>query len=231
MTHVSCYKNGRALLSQISARLPPGAICGLLGPNGSGKSTLLKVLAGIWPAVGSVGLGNTFLGQEDRLQWSRHIGYTPQRLTPAFDYTVYQMIAMGQYGLVQTSPTAIESALIAMDLVGFEARSVLSLSEGELQRVGLARAIARSPSLLLLDEPMAFLDYSHQRLLWQVLKNLAARGTSILLALHDAAAAKRHCHLAWLIKGGHLLASGPPGDLFIPAILQQAFGIDSFEGL
>ncbi len=181
---------GVTVLEGVSLTLHEREFVALIGPNGGGKTTLLRVILGlVKPYRGSVEVFG--LPPEEGRRW---IGYLPQyaAFDREFPVTVLDVVLMGRYrGLLKAyTEEDVEAAMRALETVGMAEhihRRIGHLSGGELQRVLLARALAREPRLLLLDEPMSNIDPEMRESLYRLLVKLKER-MAILLVSHDIAA-------------------------------------------
>jgi len=167
-------RGGRTLLQDVDIDVSPGEIVTLIGPNGAGKTTLVRVLLGILPPNRG----------EVRRKAELSVGYVPQRLE--VDRSI--PLTVGRFvGLGRRSPSAeIEAVLAEVGAQALLERQLNELSGGELQRVVLARALVRSPELLVLDEPVRGVDYAGEAELYTLIGRLRSeRGLGVLLVSHD----------------------------------------------
>lgn len=201
----------------------------LLGPNGAGKSTLLHAIAGLVQHQGSVkwqGKDLAALSHHDR---ARALSFVPQKEKHAFSYTLADLVGMGRLsvspGLFETQEDreAVTLSLERVGLKGFERRSLLEVSGGELQLALIARALVQEAPLLLLDEPTASLDLARHSQLAQILREEQAHGRAILAATHDLNWALSLADKLILVKSGRILWQGPPTES-LPA-LQDCFEV------
>lgn len=223
---------GRTLLHPLDFSFPPGQVCGLIGHNGSGKSTLLKILGRHQPASsGEARLNDQPLAAWESKAFARQVAYLPQQLPAAEGMTVRELVALGRYpwhgALGRFSVADREHVHQAIELVGLEGladRLVDSLSGGERQRAWLA--MAQDSRCLLLDEPTSALDIAHQVEVLALVQRLSRqRGLTVIAVLHDINMAARYCdHLAAL-RGGRLIAEGPPSALMCGEVLERIYGI------
>ncbi|WP_030160838.1 anchored repeat-type ABC transporter ATP-binding subunit [Glycomyces sp. NRRL B-16210] len=218
---LSVSLGGRRVLEGVDLAVAPGETVGLIGPNGAGKTTLLRAVLGlIRPDAGTVTSG------------AGRPGYVPQKheFTWDFPITVAGAVLNARSGtkwLRGPDRTDREAAAEAIGLAGLTdlaARPVGELSGGQRQRVLVARALARRPGLLLLDEPFTGVDVPTQELLTGLLARLAASGTAILMTTHDLAQARATCTRICLLNRS-VVADGAPGDLTDPGLWLRAFGV------
>ena len=209
-------------IENVSLRLEPGTLAGLVGPNGSGKSTLLNVAAGLIPA-GSVLWRDRPISTLGPLERGRSATWVPQEPRFEFGFSVRTVVAQGRYAHGDDE-RGVEQALAALDLTDLAARPVNQLSGGERQRVLLARALATAAPLQLWDEPLAALDPRHVLEVLLLARRLADSGSTILLSLQDLRLAHRLDALA-LMQAGRLRAYGPPASVLTQEALAEVFGV------
>jgi len=184
MLDVSVRSRGERLLDGVTLSVQCGTIHVIVGPNGAGKSTLLGALLGRIPFDGRI-----------VVNWRRdgRIGFVPQsfQVDPTLPVTVADFLALARqarpvcFGVTAATRRRIDGLLHEVGLDGFSARPLSVLSGGELRRVLLAHAIDPRPELLVLDEPAAGLDEAATRRFEQILFELRAAGTTVLLVSHD----------------------------------------------
>ncbi|MGW2381347.1 ABC transporter permease subunit [Streptomyces sp. NPDC001658] len=207
------HYDGFAALDGVDLDVPPGTITAIIGPNGAGKSTLFHCLAGTHrPTRGHIRLGDhdiTRLAPHTRTRLG--IARTFQQLAVFPTLTVAENVRVGAEQGRVTDPAAAEQALRLLGLDGpVRARPAAGLPTGTLRRVELARALAGSPRILLLDEPAAGLDTAEVTALTRVLKALAADGTALLVVEHDLDLVADLAHVVHVMTAGRIVASGPP---------------------
>jgi len=198
LSHIHVGHPGQWILDDIDLAVEPGHFLGIVGPNGAGKSTLLHAIAGlIKPESGHIDLLGERLSRFNRRKLLTQTGFLSQKQeTPSMlPMRVCDVVALG----LPTYPAPlwnfsghkinVEQALALTDTDALAQRDYRSLSGGQQQRVRLARALAASPRLLLLDEPAAALDTHAQELLYSLLRRLCdEQGTAIIMVEHDIAA-------------------------------------------
>jgi ATP-binding cassette, subfamily C, bacterial len=204
------------VLRGVSFRLPPGQAVGVIGPSGSGKSSLARALTGVWrPAAGKIRLDGATLDQYDPDTLGSYIGYLPQRVS-LFDGTIAENIARLQSGVDPAGIVAAARAAAAHDMIlklpdGYDTQVATMgsrLSGGQIQRIGLARALYGDPVLLILDEPNSNLDNDGSAALNQAIRSAKARGASVLIMAHRPAAIQE-CDLLLVLNDGAVAAFGP----------------------
>ncbi|MHC3475122.1 ABC transporter permease subunit [Streptomyces sp. 7R007] len=200
-------------LDGVDLDVPPGRITAVVGPNGAGKSTLFHCLAGtLRPTHGHVRLGTrdiTRLPAHARTRLG--IARTFQHLSVFPTLTVAENVRVGAEQGHTPAPAAVDRALRLFALDGpLRALPAAGLPTGTLRRVELARALAGSPRVLLLDEPAAGLDSAEVAALTRVLKALAADGTALLVVEHDLDLVADLADVVHVMTAGRVVASGPP---------------------
>jgi iron complex transport system ATP-binding protein len=235
---VEVRAGGHRLLDDASVAVHPGQLVAVLGPNGAGKSTLLRTLAGdLAPTRGDVRMDGRPLVRWSAAERARRRAVLSQQVTLAFPFTALEVVLLGRTPHVQGSERAadVEIARDALEVTGtrhLESRLYPTLSGGEQQRVQLARALAQvwtcppdGARYLLLDEPTASLDLAHQHVAIETLKTFARAGTGVLVVVHDLNLAVHHADHVVLLRGGHVLAAGPPDAVLTVPRLREAFGV------
>ncbi|MEO0379956.1 MAG: type I secretion system permease/ATPase [Pseudomonadota bacterium] len=218
-----------AALRALSFDLPPGKAMGVIGPSGAGKSTLARGLTGVWrPAVGSIRLDSAALEHYAPEVRGRHIGYLPQRVT-LFDGTITENIARltqqpDPEKVVAAAKKADAHAMILQLPDGYDTRIDAGrnrLSGGQMQRIGLARALYDDPVILVLDEPNSNLDNEGTQALNTAIRGAKADGRSVIIMAHRPAAIQE-CDLLLVIDGGMGKAFGPKEDILKSMIKNHA---------
>ena len=207
---------GAPSLRGVSFKLEPGQAMGVIGPSGAGKTTLARAITGLWrPAQGSIRLDGATLDQYDPDVLGKLIGFLPQRVT-LFDGTIAENIA--RMDLQPDAAKVVDAARQAaahqliLDLPqGYDtpvSQAGGRLSGGQIQRIGLARALYGDPVILVLDEPNANLDNEGSMALNQAIRTLKAAGRSVLIMAHRPAAIQE-CDTLLVLENGAPRAYGP----------------------
>jgi zinc transport system ATP-binding protein len=215
---------GRPVLRGIDLAVRRGEVVAVLGANGSGKSTLVRTVLGLVPTSrGEVRLFGTPL--EDFHDW-RRVGFVPQRVGAASGVpaTVREVVASGRLSrrrpFVPSTRGDREAVEAAIDAVGLREKArdgVATLSGGQQQRVLIARALAGTPDLLVLDEPTAGVDVHSQQAFADALATLVARGATIVLVAHELGPLGPLVDRAVVMRDGRVAYDGPPIDAFTDA--------------
>ncbi|MCA8882962.1 MAG: type I secretion system permease/ATPase [Rhodobacteraceae bacterium] len=205
-----------ATLRMVSFRLDPGQAMGVIGPSGAGKSTLAKVLTGAWtPAGGTVRLDGATLDQYEPDALGRYVGYLPQKVQ-LFDGTVAENIARLEPDAKDADIVTAAKQAAAHEMIlnlpnGYDTRLSMDgghLSGGQIQRVGLARALYGGPVILVLDEPNSNLDNEGSIALNDAIRRMKNEGKAVLIMAHRPAAIQE-CDVLLVLDGGVVRATGP----------------------
>jgi iron complex transport system ATP-binding protein len=220
------------VLHGVDARFESGRVTAVLGPNGAGKSSLLTCLAGLRaPDHGRATLDGAAVTALPPRVRAQRIGFLPQVADVHWDIDVETLVALGRYphrgrwGDRAGDREAVARAMEATDVARFAARRVETLSGGERARVLLARVLAGEPEWLLADEPLASLDPAHQLDVLDRMRGVARQGRGVVVVLHDLNQAARVADDVLLMRGGAVIAHGPPDDVLTPARIADAYGV------
>ncbi|MEH2259494.1 ABC transporter ATP-binding protein [Nostoc sp.] len=226
-------KTVRCVASDISVSLQAGELVCLLGPNGAGKSTLLRSLAGMQPPiVGEVRLLGENIYKLAPQELAKRLSLVLTEKVDVGILSAYTLVTLGRYpytdwwgNLTPEDEAIVNWAIKSVGAVHLAQRQVSELSDGERQKIMIARALAQSPIIMLLDEPTAFLDLPRRVEIMQLLRQLAREtNQAILLSTHDLNLALRLADKVWLLSTNGILHVGAPEDL----VLSGAFA-DTFE--
>lgn len=197
LTDIEMIREGRTILENINLDINHGDFLAITGPNGGGKTTLLRIILKLLkPTRGSVTYG-TDKNNEKELS----IGYLPQKNTidSHFPITVSEMVSLGLYGInrksKEDSKQAVAEVLKLVGLEDYSKHNIGRLSGGQLQRALLARAIISRPEVLVLDEPLSYLDKQFEKRIYDIMESLS-HDTTVILVSHEistiASIANRH---------------------------------------
>ena len=224
--------------SDINVALNSGDIVCLLGPNGSGKSTLIRTLTGLHaPLGGDILLEGKKLPQFSNKQIAKKISTVlTDRLTIG-NLSVYELVSFGRspytgwFGSLTSQDQAIvDWAIESTGITDFVDRDVLRLSDGERQKVMIARALAQDTAAMMLDEPTAHLDLPNRVEIVRLLRKLAHNTQKgILLSTHELDLALKAADTLWLINNKGRVITGTPEDLVLDGTFESVFERDSFD--
>lgn len=222
----------------IGVGLQQGELVCLLGPNGAGKSTLMRTLAGMQPLLnGRILLNNQDITTFTPKQLARHLSVVLTEPINAGMLTGWDLVTLGRHPytswsgkLTVVDETAVQQAISAVGAIHLAQRHVNTLSDGERQKIMIARALAQEPDIMLLDEPTAFLDLPRRVEIMHILRQLAWESQrAILLSTHDLDLALRNADKIWLMPTGGALQVGTPEELVLNGSFEAAFQADGVQ--
>jgi len=216
------------VLWDVDLDFPAGALIAIIGPNGAGKSTLIKAAMGLVPiAAGSVQIFGKPYDEQRNL-----VGYVPQRGSVDWDFptNALDVVMMGTYGRLgwirRPGKAQREMALRSLEQLGmadYANRQISQLSGGQQQRVFLARALAQEAELYFMDEPFVGVDATTERAIVDLLRELRARGKTVVCVHHDLESAPDY--FDWLVLlNVRVIADGPFDAIFTPENLAKTYG-------
>jgi iron complex transport system ATP-binding protein len=224
----------RRVLEEINLFVKPGEILVIIGPNGAGKSTLIRAISGTLPnEQGVIQVNGRDISALNAAQRARQIAVVPQARNMPAAFTVYQSVLLGRtpylnwMGMTgERDRQLVKTALERTCCTELSDRSVGELSGGEQQRVLLARALAQSTSVLLLDEPTTHLDLQHQSGLLNLVRDLAAhQNLAVLMALHDLNLASIYADRVVLLVNGRIRKTGTPSEVLTEDMLTKVYRV------
>jgi iron complex transport system ATP-binding protein len=231
LAEVGVRLGGRAVVDGVSLRVERGGWTMLIGPNGAGKTSLLRSVAGALAHEGSISVAGRepgSLGPRDR---ARLVAVVPQSPLLPLAMTVGEYVFLGRtahLGMLGRAGAAdrlaVAGALARLDLASSSQRRLGELSGGEQQRAVLARALAQSAPVLLLDEPTTALDVGRQQEVLDLVRELRGeRGLTVLSAMHDLTLAGLYAERLALLDGGCLVALGDPDDVLTEELIGRHY--------
>lgn len=222
-----------AVLNGLAFSVDPGVFFIIIGPNGSGKTTVMRVISGVVrPDAGRVEILGRSVRGYGRKALARVVALVPQMATVHFPFSVMETVLMGRsphlgmLGFEQARDFEIARETMAFTQVDhLISRKLDQLSGGELQRVMIARAICQEPQIILLDEPTASLDLSHQVRIMDLMERLKEeRGVTVVMVSHDVNLAAMYGDRLLLLKEGRVVMLGTPKEVLTFELLEQAYG-------
>lgn len=226
----------KKVLESISFNVRPGEILGILGPNGCGKTTMLKNLnRNLSPHKGCILLDGTDLEEMHKRDIAKRIASVPQSNEIRFAFTVREMVEMGRMpfqeafrGNSSEDERIVDESMELTGISGMSDRLINTMSGGERQRVIIARAIAQSPEIILMDEPTLHLDINMQFEVLDLVSDLAKRkGLTVIIVSHDLPMVARYCDRMILIHDRTVYAEGTPEEILTPENMRTVFNVDA----
>ncbi len=220
--HLTCGYGPKIVLDNINLEIEKGEFVGIIGPNGSGKTTIMRAITRlIKPITGTIYLEGKNIGSFSHKELAQKIAVVSQSL-PVMAMSVREFVLLGRIPyykelqfLENEKDLAIaESAMVMTDIIKLGDNYMSEMSGGEVQLAFIARAIAQEPSLLLLDEPTAHLDITHQVGVLDLIKRLNRQyGLTVIIVLHDLNLASEYCDRLVLMDQGQIEKTGRPEEV------------------
>ena len=226
--------DGKPVLRDIELGIERGEIVTLIGPNGAGKSTLLKSIARQLKALaGTVEIDGRALGGLSGNELARRMAVVlTERVRPEL-MTCREVVAMGRYpytgrlGILSPADEAqVDAAMDAVRVSDLAGRSFAAISDGQRQRILLARAICQQPEIIVLDEPTSFLDIRHKLELLGVLRGMARQGITVVMSLHEIDLAQKISDRIACVEGETIARFGTPEEVFAAANIRALYGLE-----
>lgn len=225
----------RTIVEGLDLAVPAGGFTVIIGPNGCGKSTLLRALSRMLkPSTGAVTLDGKDLAGIRTKQVARRISTLAQAPATPTAISVADLVARGRnpyQSLLQqwsaADEAAVASALAEVEMTEHRERLVEELSGGQRQRAWIAMALAQETPILLLDEPTTYLDISHQIDVLDLCSRLHSGGRTLVAVLHDLNLAARYATHIVAMRGGEIVAQGPPKSLITAELLREVFDLEA----
>ncbi len=235
--NLSVGYEGRSVIDGIDTEIPEGKITALIGPNGAGKSTILKTVIGqIPPVKGEVLLDGRGLRSVSAGSLARKLAVVLTKQPKLRMMTGYELIAQGRYpytgllGLLRDEDKeTIERVIKTVGAEELAKRQFEELSDGEKQKLLIARALCQEPMILVLDEPFLFLDIGRQLELFSILKKVAEEGKTVLLSIHDLGLSARLADRLLCVGKGKIFYDGTPEEILTEEKIRELYGITGKE--
>ena len=227
--------DGTPLINDVNITVEPGQIVTLIGPNGAGKSTILKTIAGHLAKIG----GTAYLSGKPIEEMTAHemslelsVMLTERLRTELL--TCADVVETGRYPytgrlgiLSDEDRTKVRDAMEMVHVWDLRARDFMQLSDGQRQRIMLARAICQEPNTIMLDEPTNYLDIHYQIELLNVLRLLVAtRNVGVIMSLHELPLARKVSDWIICVKGDSIVAQGTPEQIFTPKVIDELYDLE-----
>ena len=224
------------VLDSISLSVGKGEIIGILGPNGCGKTTLLKNLnRNLSPHNGSVFVNDFNLEDITKKEIAKIIAVVPQTNEIRFSFTVREIVSMGRIpfqdlfsGNSLEDEKIIEKAMSQTGILEYADKSISTMSGGERQRAIIARAIAQTPEIILMDEPTLHLDINMQFEVLDLIEKLSKENNlTVVIVSHDLPMVARYCDRIVMLHNKNIFAMGKPEDVLTEENMRVVFNIDA----
>ena len=221
------------LLKNICVTIAPGEIVSLVGANGCGKSTLLKCMCGLLKTSKSIALHGKYIEEYSLRQRAGIVSYLPQLVEKVHSISIYELIMLGAKSSSKTgwfSPKEdllrIESIMTYLNLQHLKHKSVENISGGEKQRVLIATILAQNAPVIILDEPVTYMDMQNQYNMLEIIRSLQKNYNKTVIAVfHDINHAMEISDKILMMKEGEILYSGSPDDIINEENIYDVFGI------
>lgn len=231
------YAGKSVLQSDLNLEVNRGQIISLMGQNGVGKTTFLKTINGLLPAYsGTVKLNDQSLTKLSRLKIAKDCALVLTEKPPNQQLSVIDLVAMGRHPysnwlgiLSNEDKTAVEAAIHQTNVDYIAERKIGELSDGQLQKVMIARALAQGTDLIILDEPVAHLDLNNKIEVMRLLREIAHQGKGILISTHDIQVTTQLSDELWLFGFGEPVHSGLPEDLILSGQLKKTLYLEQHQ--
>ncbi|MDW3195937.1 MAG: ABC transporter ATP-binding protein [Cytophagales bacterium] len=228
------YPGKPALQKDLNLAVNQGQIISLMGQNGVGKTTFLKTINGLLPVIsGEVRMNGQSLEKLSRLEIAKDCALVLTEKPANHQLSVIDLVAMGRHpysnwlGLLsQEDKTAVESAIHQTKIDYIAERKIGELSDGQLQKVMIARALAQDTNLIILDEPVAHLDLNNKIEVMRLLREIAKQGKGILISTHDIQVTTQLSDELWLFGFGTQVQTGIPEDLILNGQLEKTLYLE-----
>ena len=224
---------GKILIRDINVELEKGKILTLIGPNGAGKSTILKSITRQLETIH----GTVYISARELSEWSpkemaKQVAVVlTDRIRPEL-MTCAEVVAMGRYPytnlfgkLTPNDTAAVRDALERVHALDLAEQDFNTLSDGQRQRIMLARAICQEPEIIVLDEPTAYLDIRHKIELLDILREMAQKNITVIMSLHEIDLAMKISDYLLCVKGDTIAAYGPPEAILENHTIEQLYDI------
>lgn len=222
------------VLKGVDFEVHNGEMVHILGRNGAGKTTMFRCILSLLEGyTGKIFLDETDIANMSSVEIAKKIAYIPQSHTPTFNYTVLETVLMGMAAFIPnlSSPKPIheQEALNILNTLGIKHlanRGYANISGGERQLVLIARALAQKSKILIMDEPTANLDYTHQVCTMRKIKQLSQKGYLVILSTHNPEQAMMYASKVIVLKGGKVNRVGEPNKIITKEMMKEIYDLD-----
>lgn len=234
--NISIAYGKKSILEGVSMEFEQGKITTIIGPNGCGKSSLLKTVSRtLTPSAGRVVYQDRALNSYTPKELARQIAYLPQNHISPSDIDIRTLVSYGRYphkrpgrGLTQEDKRIIDETLELTGLTSLADRLLNNLSGGERQRAWIAMTICQQPQILLLDEPITYLDVGYQVEVLELIRDLREKlNITIIMVLHDMNFTARYSDRIYMLKNRKIYGYGDAETMICRENMQNVFHVDA----
>ena len=228
--------NGKPLIRDIEMKLNKGKILTLIGPNGSGKSTILKSITKHLKTIsGTVYIDNYSIDEMSNRDMSFKVSVVLTDRLKTELMTCEDVVATGRHPytgrlgiLSEQDKLQVQRAMELVNIWDMKDRGFMEISDGQRQRILLARAICQEPQIIVLDEPTSFLDIHYELELLSILRNMAEeRNIAVIMSLHELDMAQKISDFVMCVKGEYITHYGPPQEIFRPELIAELYDLSN----
>lgn len=233
--HLNWSYEEKKILNDITLDIQRGLFTGIIGPNGSGKTTMAKLISKLLKTEKHT----IFINQDDLseikiAELAKTMAMVPQSSSITYDLTAYEIVLLGRTPHLKRfereshhDHALVKKVMIETDTWQYKDRLIHQLSGGERQRVIIARALAQEPKILVLDEPVTYLDVHHQLQVMDLIKQLSeSRKITIVTILHDLNYALKYCDQVMMLHEGEIFKYGSPDEVVTVENIKEVYNID-----
>ena len=223
------FSSEKTLMKDVDLALKPGDLIGLIGQNGVGKSTLIRTLCGLHPPVsGDIMLDSKPIAQYSPKEIAQKIGLVLTGKPESLNLSVVELVALGRHpysnwlGMLNNKDKEIiEHSISQMEINYIAQKKLYELSDGQLQKAMIARALAQDTDLIILDEPTSHLDLKNKIEVLNLLKKITENGKGILISTHEIQLSAQVCSAYWCFDFGRPMVSGTTNDLLRKGVVHN----------
>lgn len=223
------------ILDGVELKVSNGEMLGIIGPNGSGKTTLLNCISRtVSPTAGEILVFGKPARSYNNLEYSKAVSAMLPQWPRGFSMKSYEVVLMGcrnrSGGIWWEGESELEvtkAALRVLNALELYDRDFDTLSSGEQRKVLIAKSLAQRTGIILLDEPVAYLDMKHKLEVMDVLRALSRLGKTVILALHEIELASKYCDNVLVLSRGQVVAAGKPREVITPELLRRVYGVEA----
>ncbi len=232
------YDNGYHAVRDVSYKLPPGKLVGLIGHNGCGKTTMMKCINRMHEFTsGDILIDGDSVRNHSTEEIAKVVANVPAELRNAFGLSVYETIMLGRYPYLKNmwwetdeDESDVVDAMKKFGVYHLQDRQLNMLSSGEMQRVLIAKAYVQNPRLMLVDEPTSHLDMKYKLNVMEYMRAMVRQDMTVLVAEHDISLMARYCDLCIIMRKGEMVAMGKPTEIIDEDLIRRVYDVQAVVG-